>query len=238
MQSAKRNLTSTFGIQPPQAILPVLETITNYSFFTGREIVGQGMQDIDKQFQVNPNTTKLAQAIGNLTSFKTATGKSWGVSPIEIDHLISGYLGGMGMYMAESIDMIIDMNSDIPKASKRFEQMPVIKRFALDPKARGSVTAYYDLKNAVDETVRTDNYLTRTMKMDAKGEYMQDYAGLLMTKKYVNTLEKSMKEFREMKTIIQNSPMSADDKRDALSAVVDVENDLTANIKDIRKAIQ
>lgn len=238
MQSAKRNLTSTFGIQPPQAILPVLETITNYSFFTGREIVGQGMQDIDKQFQVNPNTTKLAQAIGNLTSFKTATGKSWGVSPIEIDHLISGYLGGMGMYMAESIDMIIDMNSDIPKASKRFEQMPVIKRFALDPKARGSVTAYYDLKNAVDETVRTDNYLTRTMKMDAKGEYMQDYAGLLLTKDYVNSLEKSMKEFREMKTMIQNSPMSADDKRDALSAVIDAENSLTANIKDIKKVIQ
>jgi hypothetical protein len=238
MQSAKRNLTSTFGIQPPQAILPVLETITNYSFFTGREIVGQGMQDIDKQFQVNPNTTKLAQAIGNLTSFKTATGKSWGVSPIEIDHLISGYLGGLGMYMAESIDMIIDMNSDNPKASKRFEQMPVIKRFALDPKARGSVTAYYDLKNAVDETVRTDNYLTRTMKMDAKGEYMQDYAGLLLTKDYVNSLEKSMKEFREMKTMIQNSPMSANDKRDALSAVIDAENSLTANIKDIKKVIQ
>ena len=238
MLSAKRNITSTFGIQLPQAILPAIEVATNYSFFTGREIVGQGMQDIDKQFQINPNTTKLSQAIGNLTSFKTASGTSWGVSPIEIDHLISGYLGGLGMYMAESIDMIIDMNSDNPKASKRFEQMPVIKRFALDPKARGSVTAYYELKNAVDETVRTDNYLTRTMKMDAKGEYMQDYAGLLLTRDYVNTLEKSMKEFREMKTIIQNSPMSADDKRDALSAIIDVENDLTANIKDIRKAIQ
>ena len=238
MKSAKRNLTSTFGIQPPQAVLPVLEVVTNYSFFTGREIVGQGMQDIDKQFQVNPNTTKLAQAIGNLTSFKSASGESWGVSPIEIDHLISGYLGGMGMYMADAIDTVIDMNSDIPKPSKRFEQMPVIKRFAMDPKSRGNVTAYYDLKNAVDETVRTDNYLTRTMKMDAKGEYMQDYAGLLLTKDYVNSLEKSMKEFREMKTMIQSSSMSADDKRDALSAVIDAENSLTANIKEIRKAIQ
>jgi hypothetical protein len=238
MKSAKRNLTSTFGIQPPQAILPVLEVVTNYSFFTGREIVGQGMEDIDKQFQVKPNTTKLAQAIGNLTSFKSASGESWGVSPIEIDHLISGYLGGLGMYMADAIDTVIDMNSDIPKPSKRFEQMPVIKRFALDPKARGNITAYYELKNAVDETVRTDNYLTRTMKMDAKGEYMQDYAGLLLTKDYVNSLEKSMKEFREMKIMIQSSPMSADDKRDALSAVIDAENSLTANIKDIRKAIQ
>ena len=238
MKSAKRNLTSTFGIQPPQAILPVLEVVTNYSFFTGREIVGQGMEDIDKQFQVKPNTTKLAQAIGNLTSFKTASGESWGVSPIEIDHLISGYLGGLGMYMADAIDTVIDMNSDIPKPSKRFEQMPVIKRFALDPKARGNITAYYELKNAVDETVRTDNYLTRTMKMDAKGEYMQDYAGLLLTKDYVNSLEKSMKEFREMKTMIQSSSMSADDKRDALSAVIDAENSLTANIKDIKKAIQ
>jgi len=32
--------------------------------------------------------------------------------------------------------------------------------------------------------------------------------------------------------------MSADDKRDALSAVIDAENSLTANIKDIKKVIQ
>jgi hypothetical protein len=175
MKSAKRNLTSTFGIQPPQVALPVLEVITNYSFFTGRKIVGQGCRTSIKRFQINPNTTKLAQAIGNLTSFKTASGESWGVSPIEIDHLISGYLGGMGMYMADAIDTVIDMNSDIPKPSKRFEQMPVIKRFALDPNARGNVTTYDELKNAVDETVRTDNYLTRTMKMDAEGRI---HAGL------------------------------------------------------------
>ena len=45
-ESIVRNLTSTLAFNPiPQAFLPVVENIANYSFFTGQPIIGQGMED-------------------------------------------------------------------------------------------------------------------------------------------------------------------------------------------------
>ena len=154
---------------------------------------------------------------------------------MQIDHLIKGYSGTMGMYAVDIIDGILDLNNDSPKVSKRFEQLPVIKRFALDPEARGAVTAYYDLKNSVDQTTRTINLLERTGNFEAMGEYYKDNMNLLATKDYMSDLEKDMKEIREMKVMVRSSSMSGDDKRDALVSLNRMENQLVANIKDIRK---
>lgn len=237
LKSAYRNLTSTFGIQIAQAVLPPLEVATGHSFFTGRPITPAGLEDVSKEFRVAPSTSKLAEVLGQFTSFSTATGASIGLSPIEIDHLIKGYTGTLGTYFVDAADVLIGLNSDIPKPSKRFEQMPFIRRFALDPEARGTVTAYYELKNAVDEAVRTSNLLERTGKVEDFVRYQEENMPLLASKDYVNALYKSMKEFNQMKQQIRASGMDADDKRDALLAVEQAEAALVSQIKEYRKMI-
>jgi len=124
--SMKRNLISTFAFNPiPQTFLPLVEARTNYSFFTMRPIVGQGMEGVAKEYQVAPGTSEFAKKLG----------KSLGESPIVIDHIMQGYTGSMGMYAVDLIDAILLGNDASPKPAKRFEQMPVIKRFALDKEA-------------------------------------------------------------------------------------------------------
>jgi hypothetical protein len=130
------------------------------------------------------------------------------------------------------------MNSEAPKASKRFEQMPVIRRFALDPEARGNVTAYYELKNSVDEVVRTSNYLKRTMDYKEYGEYMKENIQMFAVRDYINDLEKNMKQFREMKNLIRISKMDADAKRDSLLSIGQLENQLTKNIQLLKKNLE
>jgi hypothetical protein len=225
MESMGRQLSATLAIAPPQIATPLIEVKTDYSFFTGRNIIGRGMEDVAPQFQVAPGTSVFAQVVG----------ESLGLSPIKLDHVIKGYTGTMGMYAIDAIDSILDLNSNSPKVSKRFEQLPVIKRFALDPEARGAVTAYYDLKNSVDETTRTINLLERTGNFDAWGEYYKDNMSLIATKDYVSDLEKDMKEIREMKVMIRSSTISGDDKRDALVSLNRMENQLVSNIQEIRK---
>jgi hypothetical protein len=212
----------------PQAIKPFVETEANFSFFTRRPIIGQGMDGINPAFQVGPSTSLVAEKIG----------KQIGMSPMKIDHLINGYTGTVGMYMVDALDAIMDMNSDSPKASKRFEQMPVLKRFALDPEARGTVSAYYDMKNSVDEVVRTSNLLERTSNYKEWGPYMKDNIKMLSTQDYILDLEKSMKEFREMQVLIRSSTMSKDDKREALLNITKAQNALTSNIQYLRKSVQ
>jgi hypothetical protein len=225
MKSMARQLSSTLAVNPiPQAALPLVEATTNYSFFTQRAIVGQGMEGIAPEYQVGPNTSAIAAQIGS----------ALGISPMKLDHIIGGYTGTMGMYMVSALDSIMNMNSDTPNASKRFEQMPLIKRFALDPEARGTVTSYYELKNAADQAVRTSNLLERTMNFEEKGEFMRDNIKLLASKEFILDMEKTMKEFRQMHVMIRSSRMDADAKRDALLRINQAQNALTANINTLK----
>jgi len=228
-ESMARNIRSTLAIDYlPQTIKPIVEVESNFSYFTRRPIIGQGLDGVGDPFQVGPTTSLVAEKIG----------KQIGMSPMKVDHLINGYTGTIGMYMVDALDAIMDMNSDSPKASKRFEQMPVLKRFALDPEARGNVSAYYEMKNSVDEVVRTSNLLERTSNYKEWGPYMEDNIKLLATKDYILDLENSMKEFREMQVLIRSSSLSADEKRDALLNITKAQNALTSNIQLLKKSVQ
>jgi hypothetical protein len=228
LNSLKRNLWSTFGLNPiPQAFKPIVEVATNYNFFTGRKIIGQGMEDVDSVYQTGPGTSRVAEAIAGMI----------GASPMKVDHLIKGYTGSIGMYITDIADMIMDINSDSPKASKRFEQLPIIKRFAVDPEARGNVTAYYELKDASDVLVRTMNLLEKSGKPEEFADYVSKNVGLLATRDYVLDLEKEMKALREMKQTIRSLSVSGDEKRDMLVEIGRMENNLTANIQEVKKTI-
>jgi hypothetical protein len=223
-----RNIKSSLFMDlMPQTIKPIYEVTTNYNFYTRRPIVGQGAEGLSDVFQVGPGTSSFAEGIGKMLGF----------SPLKVDHLIKAYTGTIGMYAVDTIDLVIDANSDVPKATKRFEQMPFIKRFALDAEARGKVTAYYDLKNSVDEVVRTVNHLEKAGNYEEMGEYMQDNMRILASKDYISALEKEMKSFREVASMIRSSRMSGDEKRDALLAVTQAQNKLTGNIQEIKKMI-
>jgi hypothetical protein len=224
----KRNLVSTFGINPiPQTVLPLVEARTNYSFFTMRPIVGQGMEGVATEFQVSPGTSEIAKKIG----------KSIGESPIMVDHIIKGYTGSMGMYAVDLIDAILFANDSSPKAAKRFEQLPVVKRFAVDKEAKGTQTAYYELKNSVDEVVRTVNLMEATGAGEELGVYMEKNAQLFGMRNYISSMEKQMKLMRQATVQIRSSDMSPEEKRDSLAAITQSQNAMTSGIRELKKSI-
>jgi hypothetical protein len=81
------------------------------------------------------------------------------------------------------------------------------------------------------------NLLERTARPEEFAQFVQDNIGTLAVKDYVSDLEKSMKELRDMRSMIQFSQMSAEEKRDALLTINQAENNLTKNIGTIKKAI-
>lgn len=227
-ESMIRAAVSTFAFNPiPQTVKPVLEAVVDYNMFTMRPILGQGMKDIEPEFQVGPSTSNFAKLLA----------QNLGLSPIKVDHIIKGYTGTIGMYAIDTIDIMLDQFGDSPKPTKRFEQLPVIKRFASDPEARGYVTQYYELKDAVDTTVRTMNLLEKTNQPEEYTEYLIKNQGTLAFRDYVNDTERTMKDLREMKIAIRSSTMTGDEKRDALLEISRMESAITSNIQEIKKAI-
>jgi len=226
--SFKRNLINTFAFNPiPQTVLPFVEARTNYSFFTMRPIVGQGMENVAKEYQVAPNTSEAAKKLGGIL----------GESPIIVDHIMKGYTGSLGMYAIDLIDAVLFSNDASPKPAKRFEQMPVIKRFTVDKEAKGTVTAYYDLKNSVDEVVRTINLMERTGNIEELSKYAEENANLYGMRSYISSVEKQMKVMREAAIKIRSSDMSPEEKRDSLLAITQAQNAMTYNIRYIKKTI-
>jgi hypothetical protein len=226
--SALRNFTSTFGFNPfPQAIKPLVETYVDRNFFTGRPIISEGLKDVSPEFQVGPGTTSTAEWIAGV----------FGASPMKVDHIIKGYTGTIGGYGLDVIDAISAQFSDTPRASKRFEQLPVVKRFVSDPEARGSVTEFYKLKDSVDTVVRTLNLLEKTGESDAYIKYLQENKGTFAFKDYVRDTERTMKELRAARVAIRSSSMSGDEKRDALLQISRAESQISSEIQRVKKAI-
>jgi hypothetical protein len=185
------------------------------------------MKDVDPQFQVGPGTSSVAQGLASVL----------GLSPIKVDHVIKGYTGTLGMYAIDSIDAVAGLFSDTPKATKRFEQLPVIKRFSVDAEARGNVTQYYKLKDSVDSVVRTLNLLEKTGESEAYVEYLKKNQGTYAFRDYIRDTEKTMKELRAARVAIRSSAMTGDEKRDALLNISKAESDITAQIQKIKTTI-
>jgi hypothetical protein len=220
-----RNAMSTLQFNPiPQAFVPIVENVANYSFFTGEPVVGRGMEDVAPQFQSTSSTSQFVKDLGAAT----------GTSPIKIENLIRGYTGTMGTYAMQLLDAVYRGQGDPVKASMRLEQMPVIKRFFASDS--GTVSAYYDMKGEIDQITRTMNVLERTGNNEDLKEYLQDHGKLYGLKNYVNLIDKDMKKLRQMQIAITNSTtIDADAKRQALDAIHDRQVAITARIKMLRK---
>jgi hypothetical protein len=228
-ESVVRNLTSTLAFNPiPQAFLPVLENVANYSFFTGQPIVGKGLEDVAPKYQVSSGTSMLAQQIGEATNS----------SPVKIDNLIRGYTGTLGTYAVMALDSIMRGEGDPTKATMKAEQMPVIKRFFASDESTGTVTAYYEMKKAVDESTRTINFLERTGNADDLRAYMEDKgAKMQAVKPLIQTLDKDMTMLREFRRMVQMSNMDADTKRETLDNIRSAEVAMTRRIQFVKKSL-
>jgi hypothetical protein len=224
-ESIFRNMTNTLQFNPiPQAFIPIVENVTNHSFFTGENIVGRGMEDLAPQFQYTQSTSQFAKDIG----------ATLGSSPIKIENLIRGYTGTMGTYALQMLDAVYRTQGDDVRASMRLEQMPVIKRFFSGDS--GTISAYYDLKQEVNTVVRTLNLLEKSGDIDAYMDYMKENGSLYNMRGYINTIDKNMKQVREARKYINDAKgLSPDEKREQLDSLHDIEISLTENIKQLRK---
>jgi hypothetical protein len=224
LQAAGKKALMDLTFTPvPQVAMPVLEAEANYSFFTGRPIVGAHMTGIEPKFQVEPNTSIVAQKLGQMTN----------ISPLKIDHIYQGYTGTMGMYLSDVVDSIFNTTS---KPTNRFEQTPIIKRFLIDHEATGQVSQFYDLKNRVETAVRTINDLKSSGSPDLL-EYAQEHGKEYAMRGQVQMVAKKLQELKKQALQIRTSDMDPDQKRDLLLENVRAQNATVGGIRQFKEAL-
>lgn len=177
----------------PTLVLPMLEWKTNYSFFTGKAVVGRREQNLPDEKQYNIYTTEFAKFLGRNTN----------TSPEKWDNTIKGYFGTAGALVAQSMDNLF--GTEYTKAEKLWSEQPGIKGFTFtEGKRAKSVEEWYEIYNEISK------------EHSANG--IKGHPAFYV--KQANSLNKKLGELRNASTtVIMNKNLSPEQKRKYLDNI-------------------
>ena len=144
----------------PTFMVPLIENITNYSFFLDRPIVSRGKENLPPEAQYNAFTSELSKIIGEKINY----------SPAKIDNLAQGYTGGLGKYAISIMDKVLSgtgIKTPEPKEAMWSEDFPVIKAFMIRPPIGSSSESVNKIYN---ESVRISGEQSYVKKLYEQGE--------------------------------------------------------------------
>jgi hypothetical protein len=128
-------VTDTLAFSPvPQAVQPVLDIYANYDAFTQRPIESMGMDRLSPELRKRASTSKAGEWISQgLNATVGALGKSdtnpLALSPVQVDHLIGGYFGQIGSWVAGSGDVAWRVATGHEKPAQRWYEYQPVRRF-------------------------------------------------------------------------------------------------------------
>jgi hypothetical protein len=222
MASGAMNLVTSPTDIMPSLVKPMIENTTNYSFFTGRPLVGINLMNKDTNMQyVKGQTSELAKLMSDVG--QAILGNDMNVSPIKIDNFIRGFFGSMGQDVLFTSNMIADGLSDVERPAAKLNQLPEIGAMFYDPQGSQRKGDYYQLRDKVEAKYNTFLDLRKTNPERAR-EYREENKELIRLMPALNAIGNQLENLRARKNrIIESSQMNADEKRDALDKLAEQE---------------
>lgn len=212
----------------PTFMLPIVENITNHSFFLDRPIVPQGAETLPPEAQVGRYTSETAKVIG----------ETLGYSPAKIDNLIRGYSGGLGGYAVQSMDEILKSTgvSVVPvEPAKSIEDMPVLKAFMIrKPTGSGaeSVNRIYNKYNKTSGQLKHVKNLVEDGKEDDAKSYIKNHPEIL----YASVLQGAVNTFSDISrardAIRKSNDLTAQQKANKIRELDDLQLEIARKVLD------
>ncbi len=234
-RSVMTSVFNTLKINPiPQTFLPAVEAAANYSFYTGRAIVPEGLKMPGaEKFEINPHTSLLARKAGAAMNY----------SPIKIDHMVRGYFGTVGEWVTEASDVagrgvgvlppLPDQFFDNPMASTT----PLLKRFMRSSRRMGNeeLERLYDLHGATQGLVRSINRMQGAGDVEGIKDLVAENKGTYAVKDIVNGLFAQVSQLNKMQMNIQAKPdMDGREKERLISMIEDRKTALSRQVEKLR----
>lgn len=155
------------GIIIPQAAKPIVEAVTNYSFYSRRPIEGMSDQALPVASR-GPNASETAKALSAAGLDKA------GLSPAMIDHLTQAYFAELGTFtMGVSSSMIAEANGKVPP-TKNIEEQPFFKSFMTNPNTSSAAKDFYEITHTSQEVVNQFNRLVSQGRKEEAQAYAAD----------------------------------------------------------------
>lgn len=232
----------------PTLAKPLGEAAFNIDTFRGMPVVGRHLQDQPTQQQFDNRTSSLARGIGKVTDVAGMLPgvPDEGISPEKIDHVISGYTGGMGRLANQAIDATARTAGVDTRPVSASGRSPIVGRFNSDPtvvtepesmlrrrfaKAQGAYRSvnrylveganYEQLENAIRAgDVNKIKSLVKQGQGPEVGRFLQENLDQLNEYKRLKESKRILDQAAQARRAIDNDPnMSKEQKRKLLAAV-------------------
>lgn len=206
--------TVPFGI--PQAVKPAIEVMTNHSFFTGEAVETGRERSLQTEERMRQNTTEVAKLLG----------QAGVLSPVQVDHLIRGYFGGLGVAMASIPNFALrPLNTqDMPELpEKTLSQMPLLGPLFQPRDGRASINAAYDEIESWQQAHNTFQNLLATGRRADAAKFAQDYSRDIALNSVGGAFKQQMGELAKLRRAVTAGPGTPEEKRRQIDAIKQIE---------------
>lgn len=230
------NTLETLSLDPtPQAIKPLVEVYANRDSFTQRPIESLGDERKPPSLRYNANTSDLARVVGG------AVGDTLRISPKQIEHLVRGYFGMMGMYALNTADAVVrKLEGAPPRPAWRPDEIPVLGSFWKGdnpPRSTRDVTDFYDLLNTTQELVAGFKELRKSGRDEEADRILTDNQDQIANRDYLEGAQQRFRAIRrEMDDIHRSATLTPAAKRTQLDALYAERNALAQEVAAAQRA--
>lgn len=216
----------------PQLFMPMAEVWANQNTFTNRPIESQGMEKLSPDKRSGPDTSVFAQLAG----------KNGLVSPVQIDHLINGYFGWLGVHAVATADLALRPATGAPaKASPKVDDLFVVGDFVKDLPAYQSkyLTRLYDQGKEVQELMADLRLMQKMGATEEAREFLEEHRDKLKLAGLFTSAESQLSKVNQRIKMVQSKTLDPTVKREQLDQLYKMRNRLAELTEDrVREASQ
>lgn len=192
----------------PQIVKPIAEVYANKNFYSGNPLESARLQKLDPEARYNAHTTEVAKWMATMVP---------GLSPIQIEHIVSGYLGQMPLMVLASTNELFRDGKAEP--TRKLSDMPLIGSSFQRKYGGEDADVVYKLATDATQAKRTfDNYRNTGKVEDAK-DYMREHRAEISVAPIALQYQKLMGSLRTQEELIRGSNASADEKAKRIDAL-------------------
>lgn len=235
-----RMLTDTFALDPtPQMVKPILELGMNRDTFTDRPIESIGMQlsGMSPSLRTRHDTTNFAKMGSSAMESVFGPDSRATLSPVQIDHLIKGYTGQVGSWVAGTADTVWRTAMGEENPARRWYEYQPIRRFYRnltdEPAYTRHGTVFYDALKETQRIYADVRELQKRGELEAAGAKVEKFRDKLELRKSMNRVQRRLSEInKRIDEVRRDKTMSGEAKRLELDRLNSIKNALTEEVVD------
>jgi N12 class adenine-specific DNA methylase len=222
-------VSSTFAINPiPQLFKPAMEVGFNSNWFTGRPIESAGME-------YRKTADRYSQKTSEIGKF---AGKAGVLSPVQIDHLVTGYMGWLGASILTVTNEIIrPLSEEGQRPGRKLSDLLLVGGFTEQLPSRNSryATSFYDQAAEIEKTYGSWRFQQKMAGVEKI--HKVDLPPLAKKAKMVARYKRDLQEVGARSlSVTLNTAMSPEQKRRELDILDRERNELLKSAAEALKA--